>query len=98
MSQTPEDRKTPAEAEAADHLTVGPGLVATKSQAKGAGGGFLIGAVVGAVIGLVIGLVAQGPVLWIAPIVFAVGGGVASAVFGGYYKSQETREESATDA
>jgi predicted lipid-binding transport protein (Tim44 family) len=98
MSQASEESKTAAEAEAADHLTVGPGLVATKSQAKGATGGFLIGAVIGAIVGLIIGLVFQGPALWIAPIVFAVGGAVASAVFGGYYKSQETRAGSPTDA
>lgn len=98
VSQQPERTKTAAEAEAADHLTVGPGLVATKSQAKGASGGFLIGAIVGAIIGLVVGLVVQGPAIWIGPIVFAVGGAVASAVFGGYYKSQETRRDSATDA
>ena len=98
MSQQPERVKSPAESEAADHLTAGPGLVATKSQARGASGGILIGAIVGAVIGLVVGLVVQGPAVWIAPIVFAVGGAVASGVFGGFYKSQETREQSPTDA
>ena len=98
MSQVPERSKTAAEAEVADHLAAGPGLVATKSQAKGASGGFIIGAVVGAILGLLVGLIFQGPALWIGPIVFAVGGAVAFAVFGGYYKSQETREGSSTDA
>ena len=98
MSQSPEPIKTPEESETADHLTVGPGLVATKSQAQGATGGFVIGTVVGAIIGLVVGIIFKGPAIWIAPVVFAVGGAVAAGVFGGFYKSQNTREESATDA
>src|SRR5688500_19852122 len=69
------------EKETADHFTGGPGVVATKSQAQGATGGFLIGAVVGAIIGGIVGLIVQGPALWIAPIVFAVGGAVALGVF-----------------
>src|SRR5687768_11759346 len=96
MSQAPERIKTPAESEAADHLTAGPGLVATKSQAQGATGGFAIGAIAGALIGLLIGLLVGGSAVWIGPIVFAVGGAVASAVFGGFYKSQEKREQSPT--
>ena len=85
------------ESETADHLEVGPGVVATKSQAQGAGGGILIGVVVGAVIGFIVGAIAGGAALWIAPIVFAVAGAVALGVFGGFLKSQETRETSRAD-
>ena len=90
-------RDTVREAETAEHLEVGPGVVATKSQAKGAGGGIAIGVVVGAVIGLIVGVIAGGPALWIAPIVFAVAGAVALGVFGGFAKSQSTRETSRAD-
>lgn len=90
-------RDIAAEKETADNLEVGPGVVATKSQAKGAGGGILIGVVVGAVIGLVVGMIAGGAAMWIAPIVFAVAGAVALGVFGGYVKSQDTREKSRAD-
>jgi hypothetical protein len=76
---------------------VGPGVVATKSQAQGAGGGILLGTVIGAVIGFVIGAIVGGAAIWIGPIVFAVGGAVALGVFGGYAKSQETREHSRAD-
>ena len=85
------------EKETAEHLEVGPGVVATKSQARGASGGILLGVVIGAVIGFVIGVMVGGPAVWIAPIVFAVGGAVALGVFGGYAKSEATREHSRTD-
>ena len=85
------------EAETAEHLEVGPGVVATKSQAKGAGGGILLGVLVGAVIGFIVGAIAGGAALWIAPIVFAIAGAVALGVFGGFAKSQETREASRAD-
>ena len=85
------------EEETAEHLTGGPGIVATKSQARGALGGIVIGAIVGAIIGLIVGLLLQGPSIWIAPIVFAVGGLVAAGVFGGYFNSQRKRERSAVD-
>ena len=85
------------EKETADHLTAGPGLVATKSQAEGATGGFLLGAIAGAVIGFVIGALVGGSALWIAPIVFAVGGAVAMGVFGGIQRSWKKREDSRVD-
>ena len=85
------------EHETAENLEVGPGVVATKSQAQGATGGLALGAVVGAVIGLIVGVIAGGAAVWIAPIVFAVGGAVALGVFGGYAKSQQTRESSRVD-
>ncbi len=85
------------EEETTEHLTGGPGVVATKSQARGALGGIAVGAIIGAIIGLVIGLIAQGATIWIAPIVFAVGGSVAAGVFGGYFNSQQKRERSAAD-
>lgn len=90
-------RDVARESETAEHLEVGPGVVATKSQAQGAGGGILIGVVVGAVIGLIVGVIAGGAAIWIAPIVFAVAGAVALGVFGGYARSQNTREHSRAD-
>ena len=95
MSQ--QGRDVGREKETAEHMEVGPGVVATKSQAKGASGGILIGGLIGAVIGFVVGLIAGGAAIWIAPIVFAIAGAVALGVFGGFLKSQETREDSRVD-
>lgn len=90
-------RDVERESETAEHLEVGPGVVATKSQARGATGGIVVGAVIGAVIGFVIGLIIGGPAVWIGPIVFAVAGAVALGVFGGYAKSEDTREHHRAD-
>jgi ABC-type branched-subunit amino acid transport system permease subunit len=84
--------------EATQGLTGGPGVVATKSQAQGATAGIAIGVIVGAIVGLVIGLLAlEGAAITIPVITFAVGGAVAAGVFGGYFKSQKTREDRSTD-
>jgi hypothetical protein len=84
--------------EATQGLTGGPGVVATKSQAQGATAGIAIGAIVGAIVGLVVGLIAlEGGAIAIPVITFAVGGAVAAGVFGGYFKSQKTREDRAAD-
>ena len=95
MGQT--ERDVAREEETADHFTGGPGVVATKSQAQGASAGIFAGAAIGAVLGLIVGLFLQGSAIWIAPIVFAVGGAVALGVFGGFLKSQQTREHSRVD-
>ena len=65
----------------ADSLVGGPGLVATESQSKGAGAGFLIAGAIGAVIGLVIGAIAFGSAFGL--ILCAIVGAVAGSVFGG---------------
>ena len=74
-----------AEMEAeSEHVTGGPGLVATKSQAQGAVGGGLVGAIVGGLIGLGIGLIAfNGTTTIIVVIVGAVAGFVFGGVSGG---------------
>ncbi len=61
-------------------FTGGPGVVATKSQAKGAVGGGMLFAIIGALIGLVIGITAFGGAM---VVITAVVGGVAGLVFGG---------------
>jgi hypothetical protein len=80
--------------EATQGLTGGPGVVATKSQAQGATAGIAIGAIVGLVVGLI---ALEGGAIAIPIITFAVGGAVAAGVFGGYFKSQKTREDRAAD-
>ena len=64
-----------------DSMVGGPGVVATKSQARGALTGALIGAVVGAILGLIVGVLVDLPV--VTTIVGAVAGGVFGGVAGG---------------
>jgi hypothetical protein len=65
----------------ADSMVGGPGVVATKSQARGALFGAGLGAVVGAVLGLIVGSLVDLPV--VVTIVGAVAGGVFGGVAGG---------------
>lgn len=60
-----------------DALVTGPGVVATKSQARGGAVGIIVGAIVGALLGLVIGIFVD------AMVVTIIVGAVAGAVFGG---------------
>lgn len=81
-------RRVPSEGEMhdeADSVTAGPGIVATKSQARGGLAGVVVGAVVGAVIGAVVGfLFFDGTTgIVIATIAFAVAGLTAGGVAGG---------------
>jgi len=76
MGERPEGERVRAHSET-DSFTGGPGVVATKSQARGAVIGAVVGAIVGAVIGLLVGL------LFDEPIVTAVVGAVALSVVGG---------------
>lgn len=71
----------------------GPGLVATRSMARGAAAGALLGVIVGAVLGLIVGvLVFAGPAsghnvgLWATVVAFAAGLGTAGAVAGGFIR------------
>lgn len=84
----------PAEREAqqaeAEHFTGGPGVAATKSQARGAVGGSVVAGIVGAVIGLIVGLVffegARG--VLIAAVCFAVAGATFGGLTGGFVKTR----------
>jgi len=70
----------------AEHLTGGPGVVATKSQARGSLAGLLGGVIVGALIGVLIGLLLfDGTVgVVITTIAFGVAGATFGAVSGGF--------------
>lgn len=85
--------------EEAEHLTGGPGIVMTKSQARGGLGGALLGLFVGALVGLVIGLIAfDGDMGRLVSIVAcSVAGLVAGGVAGGITGPMEKMEKSATD-
>ena len=83
---TPE--RVPSEREMAqegDSFTGGPGVVATKSQARGALTGISLGAIAGAIIGAILGAIIFGGVSGIAitAICLAVAGAVFGAVTGG---------------
>lgn len=80
MAERQEPERQAAHAET-DSFTGGPGVVATKSQARGSVAGAVIGAIVGALLGLVIGLLAD--VLVVGIVVGAVAGSVVGGVAGG---------------
>ena len=97
MSQRDPEPRTPMESEA-EGFTAGPGVVATKSQAKGSIGGTLIGAVVGALLGLVIGaLFLEGAGMIIAIVAFAVAGAVAGGTAGGFVKPRRDLTDGGAD-
>lgn len=91
---------TPYEMRAeADGFTAGPGVVMTKTQAKGATGGIVLGAIAGAIVGLIVGLIAGGgTVLIITVIAFGVAGAVAGGVSGGISRSMDSTEHGDTAA
>ena len=69
-----------------EHLTGGPGVVATKSQARGSLIGLVAGVVVGALVGALIGLlIFEGTLgVVITTIAFGVAGATFGAVSGGF--------------
>ena len=85
--------------EEAEGLTGGPGVIASKSQARGAAGGVALGAVGGAILGLVIGLLffegALGIV--ISVVAFAVGGATFGGLAGGSFRPRQKLEGSEAD-
>ena len=81
----------------ADSFTGGPGVVATKSQARGGLGGIVVGVIVGAILGLIVGAVLGGSGTVIAVIAFAVAGGVAGAVLGAYTRTKNKVTETGAD-
>ncbi|MFN2488158.1 MAG: hypothetical protein ABR529_00135 [Actinomycetota bacterium] len=71
----------------AESLTSGPGVVATKSQARGSLAGVVGGILLGALVGLVVGAIAfseSGRALVISVIAFAVAGMTFGGVVGGF--------------
>ena len=80
MAERREPERAAAHAET-DAFTGGPGVVATKSQARGGVVGAVVGAVAGALLGLVVGLLAD--VLVVGIVVGAVAGSVVGGVAGG---------------
>ena len=82
QERVPSERELQEEGE---HFTGGPGLVATKSQARGGIGGATLGAIVGAIAGGILGALIFGGVagILISAICVAVAFGVAGGVIGG---------------
>jgi hypothetical protein len=83
----------------ADSFTGGPGIVASKSQARGAGGGILLGTVVGGVIGLLLGALLFEGVLGVivAGVAFAAAGATFGGVTGGFVGPRKNLEGSEAD-
>ena len=83
--------------EEADAAIVGPGVVATKSQAQGSIIGTVVGTIVGALLGLVVG-----PLLWdgsviISVIVFAIAGATAGGTAGGFLRNRDRQQRGDAD-
>ena len=84
--------------EEADSFTGGPGVVASKSQARGSMGGMVIGAIVGAILGLVVGLFMEHTTgLVISIVAFTIAGIVAGGVSGGFVRPKKTVPPSGAD-
>jgi hypothetical protein len=77
--------------EEGDSFTGGPGVVATKSQARGGAAGAFIGLLVGGGVGALIGalFLDGGSAMVITTIVGAVAGAVSFGVFGGILNSSK---------
>jgi hypothetical protein len=91
--QNPREKKMHDEVEG---VTGGPGVVATKSQARGGGIGAVIGGVVGALVGLVVGMLMfdGGRAVVISVVALAVAGAVFGGVAGGIGRSMNMLEKS----
>ncbi|MDQ3939995.1 MAG: hypothetical protein M3238_01450 [Actinomycetota bacterium] len=95
------DRQIPTQQEMdeeADSFTGGPGVVATKSQARGGIAGIVIGTIVGAILGFVVSLLffEGGRETVIAVVAFAVAGAVSGGTAGGFLR--QTRKLPPSDA
>ena len=90
--------KTELEQEA-EGFTGGPGVVASKSQARGSLGGIGVGVIAGGLLGLVVGLIFFSGALGviIAVVAFAVGGAVFGGVAGGAVAPRKKLEGSEAD-
>ncbi len=85
--------------EEAEHLTGGPGVVASKTQARGSLGGIAVGTVVGALIGLVVGLLFfEGALgITVSVVAFATGGATFGGIAGGSFAPRKKLEGSEAD-
>jgi hypothetical protein len=84
--------------EEADSFTGGPGVVATKSQARGSLGGIVIGAIIGAALGLIVGLfIGSTTGLIISMVAFTFAGATAGGVSGGFVRPKKTVPPSGAD-
>lgn len=85
--------------EEAEGFTGGPGIAASKTQARGALGGIGIGALAGAVIGLLVGLLFfQGALgIVISVIAFAVAGATFGGIVGGSFRPRHKLDGSEAD-
>lgn len=87
-------------AEEAEHFTGGPGVIATKSQARGGMGGTVLGTIVGALVGLLIGMAFfEGtPGIVMSVVAFAAGGATCGALIGAFVRPRQKVEGSGTEA
>ncbi len=85
--------------EEAEGFTGGPGVAASKTQARGAVGGIGLGTVAGGIVGLLVGLLffegALGIV--ISVVAFAVGGATFGGLAGGSFRPRQKLEGSEAD-
>lgn len=96
-------RRTAAQQELereAEGFTGGPGVVASKSQARGSLAGIVGGAILGAILGLIVGLIffdgALGTI--ISVVAFAVGGATFGGVSGGYVRPRQKLDATEADS
>lgn len=82
-----------------DSFTGGPGVVATKSQARGGLAGAVVGAIVGALLGLLVGVLFldAGSGIVIAVVAFAVAGATTGGVAGGFVQPRRKGVGDSTD-
>lgn len=83
----------------AEGFTGGPGVVASKTQARGGLGGIVAGTIVGAILGLIVGvLFFEGTLgIVIAVVAFAVGGATFGGVAGGSFAPRKKLDGSEAD-
>ena len=83
----------------AEGFTGGPGVVASKTQARGGLGGMIAGIVVGAILGLIVGaLFFSGSLgLIISVVAFAMAGATFGGVAGGSFAPRKKLEGSEAD-
>lgn len=95
MAERPEGERRTA-ADEADSFAGGPGLVATKSQARGALAGSIIGLIVGGLLGLLLGVLFDAVVVGV-PIGLVAGATVGGVAAGAQNPKQKLGEGSEAD-
>ncbi len=98
MSDARERAKKELEEEA-EGFTGGPGVVASKTQARGSLAGIVVGVVVGAILGLIVGAIFfQGTLgIVIGVVSFAFGGATFGGLAGGSFGPRHKLEGSEAD-